>query len=275
MVHFEVEKLTERVTRIYGINREQMYLVTGKERAALIDTGSGAGDLKGLVERLTPLPVIVLLTHGHVDHAMGAPQFDTVYMSSRDWPIVRESSPVAVRKDYLSQSPKFALVEESDYICPKDPERYQELRGGMTFDLGGLTVEAVACPGHSPGSMMFLLQEERALISGDACAFFTMLQLPSSLGLSTYAHNLAKAQEHTEGKYSTVYMSHSRIKAPVTLLQEVLDACEDVQRGTDEKIPFGFMGSSGMVAKAYDPSSFARLDGKVGNLVYDPARIQE
>lgn len=275
MVCFEIEKLSDRVTRIYGINREQMYLLTGNNQAALVDTGSGAGDLRGLVESLTSLPVIVLLTHGHVDHAMGAPQFETVYMSSRDWTIYRESSPVEVRKNYLAQSSKFSLVEESDFICQEDPERYRELCCGMTFDLGGLTVEAVACPGHSPGSMMFLLREEKTLISGDACAFFTMLQLPSSLGLSTYAHNLAEAQEYVRGKYSTVYMSHSRIKAPVTLLQEVLDACEDVKRGTDEKIPFGFMGSSGMVAKEYDHSSFARLDGKVGNLVYDPARIWE
>ena len=37
------------------------------------------------METLTDKPCIVLLTHGHVDHAMGAPEFDTeIYMNPAD-----------------------------------------------------------------------------------------------------------------------------------------------------------------------------------------------
>ena len=67
-----------------------MYLVEGDKKAALIDTGSGLGSLKPVVERLTDKPVTVLLTHGHVDHAMGAAEFSDVYMSRKDDYIFRD-----------------------------------------------------------------------------------------------------------------------------------------------------------------------------------------
>jgi glyoxylase-like metal-dependent hydrolase (beta-lactamase superfamily II) len=42
------------------------YLVLDTERAALIDTGTGIGNIQAEAERLTDLPVIVVNTHAHV-----------------------------------------------------------------------------------------------------------------------------------------------------------------------------------------------------------------
>ena len=92
MVTFKTEKVSDRVTRIFGICTELMYLVEGEDRAALIDTGSGFGSLKQTVEKLTDKPVIVLLTHGHVDHAMGAGEFETVYMNHNDDDIFKNTA---------------------------------------------------------------------------------------------------------------------------------------------------------------------------------------
>ncbi len=108
MVKFHSEKISEHVTRIYGLAGEQMYLVEGAQKAALLDTGSGAGSLRRYVETLTDKPLTALLTHGHVDHAMGAPEFDTVSMirirvfirSIAAWRCVRDSfrSPRILRR---------------------------------------------------------------------------------------------------------------------------------------------------------------------------------
>jgi hypothetical protein len=62
---FKTEKVSERITRIYAFSSELMYLVEGDDRAALLDSGSGIGFVRPLVEQLTQKPVIVLLTHGH------------------------------------------------------------------------------------------------------------------------------------------------------------------------------------------------------------------
>ena len=60
---------------------ENMYLLEGKEKALLLDTGYGAGNLRAFVEKLTDKPVIVANTHYHPDHAAGNGEFEEAYMS--------------------------------------------------------------------------------------------------------------------------------------------------------------------------------------------------
>jgi hypothetical protein len=75
---FEVYRLTKTVYAIYkDVQFEEVisYLVLGDEKAALIDTGSGIGDIKKLVEGLTDLPVNIVNTHTHGDHIGGNHQF--------------------------------------------------------------------------------------------------------------------------------------------------------------------------------------------------------
>lgn len=47
------------------------YLIEGSEKAMLIDTGYGLGDLRSAVEKVTGLPLIIVNTHGHCDHIGG------------------------------------------------------------------------------------------------------------------------------------------------------------------------------------------------------------
>ena len=79
-----VTEFSERVWVINEFFLDTVFLVAGEERALLIDTGTGVGDLKAAVEGLTGLPVIVALTHGHVDHAGGVRQFGEVYVHPQD-----------------------------------------------------------------------------------------------------------------------------------------------------------------------------------------------
>ena len=46
-------------------------LIVGRDRAVLIDTGMGVGDIRKLVMELTRLPVTVVQSHAHNDHIGG------------------------------------------------------------------------------------------------------------------------------------------------------------------------------------------------------------
>ena len=113
---FRTERVSGRVTRIFGFNTELMYLVEGTDRAALLDTGSGFGSLKRCVDGLTDKPVTVLLTHGHTDHALGAAEFDEVYISPLDEEAYAVHSQMAFRRNSGRMWPDFPKLTEDQII---------------------------------------------------------------------------------------------------------------------------------------------------------------
>lgn len=272
MVNFISEKISPTVTRIHGITDEQMYLIEGNDCAALIDTGSGVGNLRTYVEGLTEKPVIVILTHGHLDHAMGAPEFDTVYMSRKDHDIYEAHCDLQLRKDYLSQSPSFSDVEEQDYIPIASCDTFRDLREGDIFDLGGITIEIFNCPGHTAGSVAMLLREERTLITGDACNTFTFLFDWYSTDLLTYEASLRHLLSQTEDKFDRIYLSHRNSDAPKELIRGVLQVCEDIKSGHTDDVPYEFMGQTAYIAKAILTED-VRADGGIGNIVYNKNKV--
>ena len=73
-MNYHIEKLNEQTWLIEEYSNTAsayMYLLTGREKALLIDTGFGTIPLKSICEELTVLQVTVALTHGHVDHIEG------------------------------------------------------------------------------------------------------------------------------------------------------------------------------------------------------------
>lgn len=85
MEFFTAEKISPSTTKITDITGVAVFLVEGSKKAVLIDTATGAGDLKAYVESLTSKPIEVILTHGHCDHAGGAAGFETVWLHKNDW----------------------------------------------------------------------------------------------------------------------------------------------------------------------------------------------
>lgn len=272
MLEFRTEKVSERVIRIYAFSTELMYLVLGNERAALLDTGSGIGSLKACVEQLTDLPVTVLLTHGHVDHAMGAGEFEEVYMNRNDDYIYLQHSDIDFRKEGLSLLEPGVMATEADLLPTPDVNTLRDIKGGDIFDLGGIHVEVYDCPGHTKGSVVFLIPEERMLLLGDACNEFTFMFDDYSTTIAEYEQALKKLQTELDGKYDTVLLSHGDGKGFPDQIQGVLDVCQDIRCGNVDDIPFMFMGVSGLIAKAMIPGQ-GRPDGKHGNIVYNKHKI--
>lgn len=270
MITFQHQKISATTTRIRAPGFELMYLVEGKEKAALIDTGSGLGFLRAYVEKLTEKPIIVLLTHGHVDHAMGAGEFETVYMNHVDDYIYNQHANMEFRRDGLFLCPQ--KVEDEEIIPAKPLKEIHQMAGGDSFDLGGLHIDIYDLPGHTRGNVVMLIREERVLLLGDACNYLTFLHEPYSTTIKEYKANLETLKPQVEGKYDAVYLSHGPGDGSVELIDGVIQVCQDIMDGKTDDVPFGFKDSKGFLAKA-EIERDVRIDGGVGNVIYSKDRI--
>jgi glyoxylase-like metal-dependent hydrolase (beta-lactamase superfamily II) len=142
------------------------YLIDcGDGQAVLVDCGTNADRLLRNVAVAGFLPgaiLGVLATHGHVDHLSAAPALleagcGDVWLHEAEAPAVRAGDPVLTCA-YLYGGP------------PVPVPVAHELTGDGLLRFGARTLEVVATPGHSPGSVSYLVEcaGTRVALLGDA-----------------------------------------------------------------------------------------------------------
>lgn len=272
MEFFKHKKVTDSTTQITDLTGVHSYLVEGSEKAALLDTGSGVGNLRTYVETLTDKPVMVLLTHGHCDHAGGAATFDEVYLSEADWELVERHASMDMKVDYVRFCCQdiFGQLTDKDF-CPVRTSGYLPLKNGQIFELGGVTLEAIAVPGHTHGMTCILNVQERTILFGDACNTSLFIWDEEATTIEEYLESLLDLKKHEE-RYDTVYMSHVVLTMDKKVLDGVIAVCHDVMEGKADDQPFRFMEHELKLAKKVDEQR-NRVDGGLGNLVYNPKKI--
>lgn len=264
-MYFSCEKIRNNITSIMDPGGVRAFLIEGTKEAILIDTCCGLGNLKEFVEKITKLPISVLCTHGHMDHAGGTYGFDIVYLNEADWELVKENTTIEKRYMFVNgevDKPRFS----KEQFVPQREEKYEKLEDGKCFDLGDTTLECIAVKGHTWGTMAVLIKEERVLLLGDACNPFTYLFLKGSTDIYTYMNSLKELQKRWN-EFDSVWFSHGDVEGPKAIINTVLDVCEDILNQNVDAIPMDFFGEKGFIAKKMGGVN-GRVDGKIGNVVY-------
>ncbi|MBT8397771.1 MAG: MBL fold metallo-hydrolase [Gemmatimonadetes bacterium] len=238
---FDVYRLTDGTYAIYEPNQFEeaiSYLVEGSERAVLIDTGNGIGDLSAVAEALTDLPVSVVLTHEHYDHVAGAWRFD--HITAYDDPVSlarmaegrsNESLQGYVTEDYLWKPLPDGWDPSTWTIPPIEPDDL--VTDGDFIDLGGRTLEVIYTPGHSPGSMSLLDPTNRLLFTGDHFFPGPLYVYPEDVVLGDYiASNLRLVDRLSE--FDWVLSGHNDPWVSSEVLPRVSQAFETILSGGGE-----------------------------------------
>jgi len=167
----EVRKIAPGVHVLTEARRFHAYLVEGTQHAALIDSGTGIGDIRAQVEALTDRPVVVLNSHGHWDHIGGNHRFEQIGIHAAEAdrlrkPLVTQSA-VEFLRSFQQEGDSAPADDGEDGIQIKPMEPTFHLEQGQVIDLGGRQLQVWHTPGHSPGSVCFLDEAERQLFCGD------------------------------------------------------------------------------------------------------------
>ena len=151
-----------------GRMRVNVWLVQGSDGWLMVDAGAPGFEKKLLEQVLAQTggetPRLLLLTHGHTDHAAAAQRI------REEWKI-----PIAAHRDeikYLIGPARYASIKAKNPIyrllqlsAPPLVGRNVQMPLEDGERIGDLT--AYLSPGHAPGLLAFLHAGDRALISSD------------------------------------------------------------------------------------------------------------
>lgn len=172
---FEVYQLTHNTFAIYEPNQWQeaiSYLLIGSEKALLVDTLQGIGDLKAIIDQLTDLPVLVINTHSHFDHVSGNYQFDTIYGVDKPFALTNaKGHGNEVNARWLTADTFWQNIPASFSFETYENKPYQINRfvsDGETIDIGERLIEMVFIPGHSTDSIFLIDKKNRMMLTGDS-----------------------------------------------------------------------------------------------------------
>jgi len=155
---------------------------------AIVDTGIASSPAEGMVPALEAIGRRIedvrwiLLTHGHIDHLGGAHALweltgrrARVVIHEADAPMLRSRRAhveeyLAGRGQYLHDPDGEAkLTAATQAVISGEMEPDVLVRGGETLSLGGnVTVSVHSIPGHTPGSVAYVIDGQNDVFVGDA-----------------------------------------------------------------------------------------------------------
>lgn len=243
-----------------------IYVVTGSERALVIDGGHGLGRLRPAVDALTELPKTMVLTHGHPDHGGAAAEFAEVWLHPADFPVYRRMCTAQYRwgelEGRLRQEGEDA-ARLSEEVQPIKDE-IKPMAEGQRFDLGGRVLEAVHIPGHTKGSMAFLDRDHGLLFAGDMIGDGAILMhLEDSLPMTVFAASMRKLQALKPG-LRMILPGHNSIPLAPDKIDEKLQYAQALIDGKAEGVPCHHPLGDGYALKI-----------EHGQIIYDPNRLTE
>lgn len=180
-----VHVITEPAT--HALILSNVWLVYGRDRDLLVDTGNGISPLRPFVDTLREdpaKPLVALATHQHQDHAGGLWEFDERVAHASDATEIERPSPLIRGSDVwpaVADAMASAGAPVTDVLMTAvpgpdwEPDAF-EPRGtvptrlvdeGDTIDLGDRAFRVLWLPGHTPGSVAAWDESDGTLFCGD------------------------------------------------------------------------------------------------------------
>jgi len=195
----EIIKINEETYRIED-EGVRFFLLTGKEKALMIDSGMNTPNAKELVKELTDLPIELLNTHADRDHISGNGEFEKFYMSPD---------------------------EEENYRQANGQGQIIPIKENDVIDLGERRLKIIDNPGHTPGSVAILDEKYRALIGGDAIQNGTIFMFGKFRNIERYVESLKHIKEYIN-EFDVIYPSHGSFPVYPEIIDKLIEGANTI-----------------------------------------------
>lgn len=212
------------------------YLLEGKTRALLIDTGLGICDISKEVSKLTDKPVTAVATHIHWDHIGGHKYYKDFYAHEAELSWLNGNFPLPL------DSVKKMVIDRCEIPKGYDVNTYSLfqgtptmlLRDGDIIDLGERIIKVIYTPGHSPGHMCFFEPESGYLFTGDLVYKDTLLAYYPSTDPKQYLQSMEIVSNLSVKR---VFPAHHSLDIQPEILLRIRDALRSLDR--EDKLRHG------------------------------------
>lgn len=209
------------------------YLLLGRDRALLIDSGTGVGDIRAVVEEITRLPVTLLNSHAHWDHIGGNFRFDEIW--------IHEAEAAALEwtrgNSYLQRW--FAPANLSGPLPPgytvdaltiPASKANRLLTGGETIELGGRTPRVLHAPGHSAGGLVIVDDDNRFMLSTDVVYAGQLYAFNDDSSIEDYRTTLRMLAREATG-LTALFPSHNASPIDPAIIGRMATAMDEIAAG--------------------------------------------
>ena len=249
---FTVEKIDHETYVIseYGHwEQTHIYLFLGQKRAILLDTGTGIGNIRQEIDKLTNLPILVITSHCHWDHIGGHEHFEAIgiHADDREWLENGNPLPLKVVKANLLREP-FSIEPPPKFSSDK----YRVYKGKPTYiledgeelDLGGRKLQIIHTPGHSPGHICVYEEKTGYLATGDILYEGTIYVDYPSTDPEAIQSSVQKLMNLP--KIEKLLPGHNNLNISVDILRKFHVLCEEVAAQGEMKHGSGLHETEGI-----------------------------
>ncbi|MEO1206598.1 MAG: MBL fold metallo-hydrolase [Pseudomonadota bacterium] len=124
---------------------------------AVVDPGGDVDRIMDAIKETKIKASKILLTHGHIDHAGGAASLSKKLGVPIQGPHLADAF---LLNGLEAQGREYGFAAEN---CTPDTW----VKEGDKIDIAGHTFEALHCPGHSPGSIVYVNRANKFILMGD------------------------------------------------------------------------------------------------------------
>ena len=257
---------------------------------AIVDTGIASSPTEGMTPALAALGRRIedvrwiLLTHGHIDHVGGAHALweltgrrAEVVIHEADAPMLRSRR--AHVEEYLAGRGRYLHDPEGEEkqaaaaraVISGEMEPTRTITGGETLSLGGeVTISVHAIPGHTPGSVAYVLEGQHAAFVGDAVQVHGAANgFPGFADPDAYRGSLCFLRDEVRPRH--MYLGHPYrtadgtpygVELDATQAREALEESLEIEGSVAEAACACLAGGLEETASPYSP--FARVAEELG-----------